>query len=135
MQLDSKRTMTPDPKPLACAGGGGGSNGNGGSGGWYKLIYSATFSGPRGPINPLGLKVPGIFPVEVKPHRADKWIVRNPETRKEYSLTCFVSPVSAQNFVAECFEKQETPWTIIDPNPQIDDSGFAVPKPLQEPAK
>jgi len=125
MQLDSKRTMTPDPKPASTPCGFA----------WYKLIYSATFSGPRGPINPLGLKVPGIFPVEVKPHRADKWIVRNPETRKEYSLTCFVSPVSAQNFVVECFEKQETPWTIIDPNPQIDDSGFAVPKPLQEPAK
>lgn len=78
-----------------------------------KLLYTAEFSGPKGEVNPMGLKVPGRIPVQVFPIRCDKWIIHNPKSKGQFSKQSFDTPDKAINYTREClFEKQETEWDI-----------------------
>jgi len=77
-----------------------------------KLLYDAKFSGPRGELNPMGLKVPGSISVQIFPIRIDKWILNNPDTKGLLSPRQFISPDNAMAYLAEIFTKQETEWVI-----------------------
>lgn len=77
-----------------------------------RLLYDAKFSGPRGDLNPMGLKVPGLISVQLFPVRSDKWIIKNPDTNGSLSRHDFPSPDQAMAFLPKLFEKQCQEWTI-----------------------
>lgn len=79
-----------------------------------KLTYDATFSGPKGELNPMMLKVPGILPVQVFPRTFEKWLIRNPQTKGQFSKKEFLSADQAINYCLSIFDKQESEWTIRD---------------------
>ncbi len=57
-----------------------------------KLTYDAKFRGPRGDLNPMGLRVPGLISVTIFPKTAEKWIIRNPDTNGQMSPHVFSTP-------------------------------------------
>jgi len=81
-----------------------------------KLLYNAKFTGPRGDLNPMGLKVPGWVSVQLYPINADKWIIKNPDTGGKLSPHDFPSPDIAMAFLSEIFTKQETDWELLTPD-------------------
>jgi hypothetical protein len=80
-----------------------------------KKLYNAKFSGPRGDLNPMGLKVPGTVSVQVWPITALKWTIKNPDTNGALcgKLT-FDNPDKAKAYCSEIFTKQETEWEVSD---------------------
>lgn len=79
-----------------------------------KLTYDATFSGPKGELNPMMLKVPGILPVQIFPLTFEKWVIRNTQTKGQFSKIQFLSADQAINYCFSIFEKQESEWIIRD---------------------
>lgn len=79
-----------------------------------KCSYNAKFSGPRGELNPMGLKVPGWVSVQLFPETVDRWRIQNPDTKGVLTAKKFISPDQAMAFLPEIFEKQETQWDILD---------------------
>lgn len=79
-----------------------------------RLLYNAKFSGPKGNLNPMGLKVPGLIAVQLFPKTAIKWIILNPDTKGQLSPITFFSPDQAMGQLSAIFEKQETEWVILN---------------------
>ena len=97
-----------------------------------KLLYDAKFSGPRGAINPMGLKVPGLISVQLMPNwNATKWAIRNPDTNKPLTKLTFESPSLAMAHLPELFARQETDWEIrnMDGSPhEVEEEPAPEPK-------
>jgi len=81
-----------------------------------KKLYDAVFSGPKGEINPMGLKVPGSIPVQVYPKTATKWIIRAPgKSKAPFCAATFDNPEKAMAHVEHSlFERRESEWTQSD---------------------
>lgn len=81
-----------------------------------KKLYDAVFSGPKGEINPMGLKVPGSIPVQLFPKTAVKWIIRTPSKgNAQFCAATFDNPEKAMAHVEHSlFERRETEWTQSD---------------------
>jgi hypothetical protein len=81
-----------------------------------KVTYRAVFQQPIGPeLNPMGLKLPGTFPVEIFSRGESNWLVREIASayRREYKrLGKFVSLDAAKFGVRQVFEKQSQDWQI-----------------------
>lgn len=90
-----------------------------------KLLYDAKFSGPRGDLNPMGLKLPGFISVRLFPIRLDKWTIKNPDID---GVLCgrrhFVSADQAMDYCGEIFTTQETKWEIKN----MDGTPLVVPE-------
>jgi hypothetical protein len=103
--------------------------------GCQKLLYDAKWSGPRGDLNPMGLKVPGLISVQIFPVTGQltsgKWTLRNPDTKGELSPHRFISPSDAMAHLSKIFTKQETEWQIrnMDGTPYIVEEEEPVPEP------
>jgi hypothetical protein len=80
-----------------------------------KVTYRAVFQQPIGPeLNPMGLKLPGTFPVEIF-SRGEQWLAREIASarRQVYDrLGKFVSLDAAKFGVKQVFEKQIADWQI-----------------------
>jgi hypothetical protein len=79
-----------------------------------KLTYDGKFSGPKGELNPMGLKMPGVLPVQIYPKTSVKWIIRNPQTKGEFAKHEFLTPEQAINHCSQIFEIQHGDWEIRD---------------------
>ena len=81
-----------------------------------KVTYRAVFQQPIGPeLNPMGLKLPGTFPVEIFSRGESNWLVREIASayRREYKrLGKFVSLDAAKFGVRQVFEHMIEPWQI-----------------------
>ena len=81
-----------------------------------KVTYRAVFQQPIGPeLNPMGLRLPGAFPVEIFSRGESNWLVREIASayRREYKrLGKFVSLDAAKFGVKEVFERQIADWQI-----------------------
>jgi hypothetical protein len=80
-----------------------------------KVTYRAVFQQPQGPeLNPMGLKLPGPFPVELF-SRGEQWLAReiaSPRRVTYDKLGKFVSLAAAKLAMKEVFEKQIADWQI-----------------------
>jgi len=77
-----------------------------------KVTFRAVFEQPIGPLNPMGFKLPGPFPVEIFGHK-DRWQAReiaSPNRRVYERLGRFSSLAHAQGEVARGFQRQVQPW-------------------------
>jgi len=81
-----------------------------------KKLYDAVFSGPKGEINPMSLKVPGLIPVQVFPKTAVEWIIRTPSASKApFTSHVFSTPLQAMDYAEQnLFQRRETEWTQSD---------------------
>ena len=80
-----------------------------------KVTYRAVFQQPIGPeLNPMGLKLPGTFPVEIF-SRGEYWLVREIASarRQVYErLGKFVSLDAAKFGVRQVFQNMIESWQI-----------------------
>lgn len=80
-----------------------------------KVTHRAVFQQPTGPeLNPMGLKLPGTFPVEIFP-RGEYWLVReiaSPKRQVYERLGKFSSLDAAKFGVREAFKSMIEPWQI-----------------------
>jgi len=77
-----------------------------------KVTFRAVFEQPQGLLNPMGVKLPGPFPVEVF-GQGDKWQAREIATPRHQvyeKLGRFASLAHAKNKVQGAFTKQVQPW-------------------------
>lgn len=78
-----------------------------------KITHRAVFRFPRqGPINPMGLRLPGDFPVEVYEARASQWAARRPDNRAALKIPASASVESAKEAVARAFESKHSEWAM-----------------------
>ena len=80
-----------------------------------KVTYRAVFQQPQSPmLNPMGLKLPGPFPVELF-SRGNCWLAREIASPKRViyeRLGTFVSLAAAKFALADAFEKQVADWQL-----------------------
>jgi hypothetical protein len=98
-----------------------------------KVTYRAVFQQPTGPeLNPMGLKLPGPFPVELFP-RGEYWQARELASPKRVvydKLGKFVSLAAAKLALHEVFEKQVQDWQIWGMAPGNGVSALSVERML-----
>jgi len=88
-----------------------------------KVTYRAIFEQPIGALNPLGMKLPGQFPVEIF-GAGDRWAAREIATarRQQYTrLPKFANPDSGKMVVTENFARQVQPWQIWGTPPRTEE--------------
>lgn len=84
-----------------------------------KVTYRALFEQPQGALNPMGLKMPGDFTVEIF-GGGERWYARpldyimNSTTRGPVykKLNHFTSPIQGMATVEQAFEKRTQPWQL-----------------------
>lgn len=77
-----------------------------------KVTFRAVFRQPIGPLNPMGLKVPGAFPVELF-QRGSTWTAREiatPQRNVYENLPKFASLEHARTTLDKCFQERPEPW-------------------------
>lgn len=94
-----------------------------------KVTYRALFQQPQGVLNPMGLKLPGPFPVELFQTGAN-WQAQEiaSPARHVYKLGKFASLQDAKRTVAEYFESQLEDWQMWSTPPH---EGPLHPPPVE----
>lgn len=78
-----------------------------------KVTYRAVFQQPIGPLNPMGLKIPGEFAVEISGSPVAGWRAYSLAPRHVYEkLGRFASFDHAKTELAAAFRKQTQDWQI-----------------------
>jgi hypothetical protein len=86
-----------------------------------KVAYRAVFEQPTGALNPMGLKLPGPFPVELL-SCGQCWLAREVASprRVVYSkLSAFASLAAAKLAMREVFVKQVQDWQLWGTPPGV----------------
>lgn len=99
-----------------------------------RVTYRATFEQPKeGPLNRLGIRVPGSVDVEVYPAPGGKWWARTPANgspqKPPWPLVAAPTAEQMCQDVKAQFETQLTPWEMWgNPGPEF---GLDRPRLLQ----
>lgn len=79
-----------------------------------KLTYRSVFEQPIGGLNPMGVKLPGTFPVEIFGN-GQKWQAREIASYRRAIYTKlhhFTSPIQGMTTVGQSFERRLAPWQV-----------------------
>lgn len=79
-----------------------------------KVTYRAVFQQPIGLLNPMGMKLPGPFPVEIF-GQGERWQIReiaSPRRQVYEKLGRFGSVDHAKSAIKDVFEKMLEPWQL-----------------------
>jgi hypothetical protein len=79
-----------------------------------KVTYRAIFEQPIGALNPMGLKLPGLCPVEIF-GQGEKWQAReigSPGRAIYTKLYKSTTPIQGMACVEQAFERRIEPWQI-----------------------
>jgi hypothetical protein len=85
-----------------------------------KVSYRAVFEQPIGPLNPMGLKLPGPCPVEIF-QRGASWLsreIQSPRRQAYEKLGKYANLEHAKTSVAGAFQKQVQDWQIWGTPPE-----------------
>lgn len=99
-----------------------------------KVTYRAVFEQPIGPLNPMGMKIPGPQPVELF-GKNENWQAREITTAHRHifkKLGKFVSLAHAKNEVALAFKTKLQDWQIwgIPPEPASNTERMLLPEEI-----
>ena len=93
-----------------------------------KVTYRAIFEQPIGPLNSMGVKLPGIFPVEIF-GTGEKWQAReiaSPNRHVYAKLDKFASLHHGMTVVEQSFERQIEPWQMWGTPPSEEHHGAQI---------
>ena len=96
-----------------------------------KVTFRAVFQQPMGPLNPMGLKLPGDFPVELYGH-GEKWYARALGGAPYKKLSHFTTPAQGQSVLEQAFAHRSTEWQMWGVPPDENEERILTPDEITE---
>lgn len=98
-----------------------------------KVTYRAVFEQPKGELNPMNMRLPGPFPVEIF-GQGEKWQAREIATpaRNVYKrLYHFTSPIQGMALVEQSFERRIEAWQLWGTVPGDGSTALTIERMLE----